>query len=190
MKSKLTSPASHTQALALSFFLIAVSASLPIMLSHEQRGFYLNTSMPFYALALACWSYDWIQKAEYQFLSFPKLNKYLHNALVLSLFLSLVGLFTCINTPKRDAEKLADMAEIAKTIYPDKSISVDPETWADWGLQNYCMRYHGISLDPDTSKNRWYRIPSEKVVSSPHSFEKIKLNTKVLNLHKRKDDNL
>jgi hypothetical protein len=110
------------------------------MLSHEQRGFYLNTSMPFYALSLACWSYKWIQKAENQFLSFPKLNKYLHNALVLSLFLSLVGLFTCINTPKRDAEKLADMAEIAKTIYPDKSISVDPETWADWGLQNYCMR--------------------------------------------------
>jgi hypothetical protein len=187
---KPTDTDSNTPALALSFFLIAVSASFPIMLSHEQRGFYLNTSMPFYALALACWSYKWIQKVEHQFLSFPKLNIYLRNALVFSLLISLVGFIFCINTPKRDAEKLADMAEIAKTIYPDKSLGVDPETWADWGLQNYCMRYHGISLDPDTSKHRWYLVPSEKLVPSSHSFEKIKLNTKVLHLHKRKDDNL
>jgi hypothetical protein len=187
-ETNIPTSASDTQALALSFFLIACSASLPIMLSHEQRGFYLNTSMPFYALALAAYSYNLIQKTEEEWAGFPKLHPYLRNILLLGLFLSVVGFWALLNSPKRDKEKLSDLTRIGKSIYPDSKIGVDPITWTDWGLQNYSMRYQGIALDPDTSKSNWYLIPIESFSAPPPSFERVNLETQVFVLLKRKKE--
>ena len=169
-----------------AFFLIGASASLPIMLTHEQRGFYLNTSMPFYSMGLACWSYANLSKIEAWLLELPKVFGRICRSLLLFLGLAVCAFFIFLEIPKRDNKKLTDMKQIAKAIYPNERVGVDSETWSDWGLQNYFMRNHAIALDPDTSRCLWYLMPMKKYTTTPNGFEGTKVKVSGYYLFRRK----
>ena len=126
------------------FLLVALSASLPIMVSYEQRGFYLNTSIPFFALALAV-AFVPLSKG-FDGLFKPTVLKGFRVILLLA-FMAGIGL-TVVKAghPKRDADKLHDIAIIRYHLGDGITIYCNAELWTDWSMHNYLQRYGEISL--------------------------------------------
>jgi 4-amino-4-deoxy-L-arabinose transferase-like glycosyltransferase len=125
------------------FLLVALSASLPIMVSYEQRGFYLNTSMPYFAMAMA--------------LAFAPLtnafegvsHKFINGFKILLLIAFVVGIGLTVvkaGRAKRDGDKLAAVEAIKKICPKGSIIYCNKSLWADWSLHNYLQRFGEIGL--------------------------------------------
>lgn len=125
------------------FLLVALSASLPIMVSYEQRGFYLNTSMPYFAIAMA-FAFAPLTGA-FEGVSYKFINGF--KALLLLAFIVGIGL-TAVKAgrPKRDADKLAAVEAIKKFVPKGSVVYCNNELWMDWSLHNYLQRFGELGL--------------------------------------------
>ncbi len=127
----------------LFFLLVAFSASLPIMVSYEQRGFYLNTSMPYFAMAMALLfapltgAFD---RVSHKFINGFK-------AVLVVAFVVGVGL-TIVKAGqyKRDADRLSAIKTLKKITPKGRIIYCNKSLWTDWSLHNYLQRFGEISL--------------------------------------------
>ncbi len=133
-------------------FLIALSGSLPLMLTIEQSGFYLVTAMPYFAIAFA------IPFAPYISSGVQKLNiasKQFRNFSIIIWFVFfcsvIISLITIKYIPKRDVEVLHDVYTIGNKIGKGNIIGVPFETYTEWSLHSYYSRYFYISLDTSSS---------------------------------------
>lgn len=127
---------------ALLFFLIAASASLPILISPKQMGFYILPSLPFWALGFS---------ALLQGINLSKIviSK---NVLILSSVLlftiSILSMLYNFGQPIRDLVLLNDIEKIS-TILPKKSkAGLDPKLSEHWKVQGYFAREKSISFYP------------------------------------------
>ncbi len=167
------------------FLFIGLSASLPLMITLEQRGFYLTTSFPYFAIAFALIVVPFIY---YQINLLT--NKFIKGFKVLSLVMLIVVIlttFSAIGKTKRDEDMLHDIYLMGKEIPPRTVISVDRDLFYNWSLHAYLQRYFHISLDEDTLRN--YHL-IEKInlnpKSIPNNYSKINLPTTKYDLYHRK----
>lgn len=139
--------------LSLFFICIGFCGSLPLMLTRVQKGFYFVPSLPFFAIGFAIITApiicQWISKIRQA----GRLHKIIIAAgfvlLLSSVFFSLMQ----IGKTRRNKEMLHDVYVIGKVVPSHTTVSVpDFETWNQWDLQSYFMRYFNISLD-DKSLN-------------------------------------
>jgi 4-amino-4-deoxy-L-arabinose transferase-like glycosyltransferase len=127
----------------LFFLLVALSASLPIMVSYEQRGFYLNTSMPYFAMAIALLFAPLTGAFEginHKFLNAFKAVLVLAFAVGIGLTIVKAGQY------KRDADRLSAIATLKKITPKGSIIYCNKSLWMDWSLHNYLQRFGEISL--------------------------------------------
>lgn len=138
---------------ALFMFLIGLTASLPLVLTKVQRGFYLTPSYPYFALSLS-------------FIILPiviqhinRINQtYIKMAAILIFICSISGLVLKANTFSRDEILLKDIYKIGEII-PQKSIVlVDKELLNNWSLQFYLMRHYEISITTKKEKKPHYYL--------------------------------
>lgn len=134
-----------------AFFLLALAGSLPLLITLEQRAFYLTTSIPFYALAIAFYTAPFVNalldktKSRIQFWKFTSVFSSL---LIIGIIIVTVLI---AGTPKRDAGLLHDMRLSAKLIGTGKSVACDRGMYTNWAAVNYFQRYENIEINPDTS---------------------------------------
>lgn len=127
----------------LFFLLVALSASLPIMVSYEQRGFYLNTSMPYFAMAMAV-AFVPLTGA-FEGISHKFLNGF--KAVLAVAFIAGIGLTVFkAGQYKRDADRLSAIKTLKKITPKGSIIYCNKALWADWSLHNYLQRFGEISL--------------------------------------------
>lgn len=131
---------------AVLFFTgIGLSASLPLMVTLEQRPFYLATSFPYFALAIGLLVLPYVE-ATMEKLKNKKFN-------ILNYFLGglIMVAIACVafnaQNPKRDHDMIADLGDIRKVIPERTTISIPPEMDTRWNIHAYFMRYANISLD-------------------------------------------
>jgi hypothetical protein len=125
------------------FLLVALSASLPIMVSYEQRGFYLNTSMPYFAMAIAV-AFAPLTRA-FDGINHKFLNAF--KAVLVVAFIAGLGLTVIkVGQYKRDADRLSAIAILKKITPKGSIIYCNKSLWADWSLHNYLQRFGEISL--------------------------------------------
>ncbi|MFH1222984.1 MAG: glycosyltransferase family 39 protein [Pseudomonadota bacterium] len=127
---------------ALFFLLIALSASIPLCLVAKQKGWYLFTSLPFYAMAVAA------------FFTPPTINPRNKKAiLVVSAAMALISI-TCFTVFRdtlvsRDKELYQDIVLQNVFIPESDTVSVCPDRAAqDWALVAYFQRNYRVSLMP------------------------------------------
>ncbi len=163
--------------------LLALCGSLPLMVTKEQRGFYLLTSFPFYSIAIALMIISPISA----------FCKKLENKKTLS-FLSFVGfllligvvIITFVNAgkPKRDAEWLADIRTTGNIIGSNNTVSSDDFIFNNWGVMNYYSRLYNISLTTQTDiRGADYFISSNE--NAPSGYVSIPLSTNRIHLWKK-----
>ena len=72
---------------------------------------------------------------------------------------------------------LHDVYVIGKVVPSHTTVSVpDFETWNQWDLQSYFMRYFNISLD-DKTRNQYLLIERKKSETAPEDYELVPLET-------------
>jgi len=108
--------------------LIALSGTFPLMISHKFRGFYLVTTLPFYALGFAMLISSCIPKNHkfncsnkiYNFIQ----SKYIKIILVSCIVLITGSLFTLINTPRKNKNIYYQLPALIKAIPKDSIIGI------------------------------------------------------------------
>ncbi len=169
--------------------LIGFSGSLPLASTLEQRGFYLLTSLPLFAIvgALAI-------SSRMKYLT-EKINvsgnyfKYARLITIITFLFSLIFTISKVGETKRDKELLTDIYSLRKIIPRGEIVGIPLEMWNDWNLQTYSVRFNYISLDGvSESKHKYFLIRKnlqKKLV--PSDYELYPIQTQFLDLYIRKN---
>jgi len=167
----------------LFFLLIGLSASLPLMITLEQRGFYLTTSFPYFAIAFAIIAAPFLS-SQIKSVS-PKIFKGIKAISITLLIGTLVITSMQIGTTKRDEEMLHDIYLIGKEIPPQTIISSDRDLFYDWKLQAYFQRLCNISLDEDSLRTYHLIEKQNPKTTAPANYSKINLSTLKYDIYKK-----
>lgn len=165
---------------ALFFFLVGLSASLPLMVTREQRFFYLTTSIPFFVLAYGILLAPFVQHllAMLQ----PQRTGFRAFRLVCFVGLAASAMF-CLHKAggtRRDKALIADIKAIQTVMPYHSTAGAGEELRGQWGLHGYLMRYAQVSLD-EPRKQRYFIAPKDG--EAPEGYSRFPLRTTVLDLY-------
>lgn len=143
--------------MAFALFCLCLAGVLPIMISLKQRGFYILTVYPFFALALGMIALPWLLQVEARW----KSNKTgsLFKWITLGTFLAAVGgnLYFA-QSSGRDVEKRKDIRTVLTQTGENTTIGLCPQLYTDWSLHAYFQRYGHLSLDAKTPLQYTYYL--------------------------------
>ena len=169
---------------ALLFLIIALAGTLPLLVTSEQRRFYLVPAFPFYALSLSLLTIEHLVKL----FDRQKTTKLQLITKVLSIVLigtTIVLTISNFGTAKRDENMLGDIYKIGKVVPENTSIAIDKELFRTWVLHLYFQRYYGISLDAtDENRNQVYYLSRKNDLTLPE-FSEIELGLREYNLYRK-----
>lgn len=149
------------------FLLIAISGSLPLMVTLEQRNFYLCTSLPFYALSFSALILPYVKgvlKVEYH----QKLRK----ISVIVFAVSLITPLFFIGKTYRDKDLLSDIHEIGSFVGHNETIGVHQSLYLDHFTIMYFYRFYEISIDKHND-SRDYFISYKEDIDFPRGYTEI-----------------
>jgi hypothetical protein len=168
----------------IGFFLIALSGCLPLMITTEQRGFYLLTSMPFFVISFA------LMVLPPLFLIFNQWKENSYSFIIwkrLSIILLLVGIvFTGfqMNKFKRDKEMLHDIYLFLPLIPKGETIGLSDDLAQNWSLQNYLVRYKYISSNYIKPEQKFIIVTKNGFTNQvPKNYQLKPFQTKLLDLY-------
>lgn len=170
---------------SLFFLLVGISASFPLMITLEQSGFYLVTSLPYFALSISFFVAPlvsrWIEKINMQRVGY-KISKVI-SLLLLSIVLIYSGLQ--IGKFNRDEEMLHDVHLIGKEIPRATILGSTPDLWQTWSLQEYLIRHYYICQDSVIlPKHDYLLLESEKDAPVEMKIQKVNIPTVKYHLYK------
>ncbi len=166
------------------FLLIGLSGALPLMVTLEQRGFYLVTTMPFFAIAIAMWLAPrlttLINKIPFEHIGF-KIAKLTSLVLLLT---SIIFSVMQVGKFKRDEGVLKDIYTIGMIVPRRSIINMPKDMVNDWSIVCYFERYLDISLE-DENKHTYFVIRKDLPKSLvPANYTLYPIQTNDLDLYK------
>lgn len=139
----------------LQFLLIlALCASLPLMVSSKQRDFYTLPSIVLFLLYFSQMARPIVDNLKWNFL----LNPWVLRGFFLAAFAGVIYSTSMIGSPRRDGDLQSDVVIISSVVGTQTTIATNTLTWNDWTYQAYFMRLAQISLD-DQKPARFMLLP-------------------------------
>ncbi|MDD3011688.1 MAG: glycosyltransferase family 39 protein [Bacteroidales bacterium] len=159
-RSKTALPATTELRHGMFFLFIALSATLPLMVSLKQHDYYFVPALPFYALAFTSFSQRPVERMALWFnqkLRFVQLTRYFMLASIAGILL-----FSIVtrNTPLRDRDMLHDIKIIGTVTGSHSYIRVDKPLMFNYGLNAYLQRYYSVTLQYTSPETQWYLCES------------------------------
>ncbi|MBL0309187.1 MAG: glycosyltransferase family 39 protein [Bacteroidetes bacterium] len=186
--------------IGLSFLLIGLTASIPIMMSTKQSKFYLLPSLSIFSLGFSLLLLPALKKSMDLFDRYPLRYKILSATKFLSASIIILCIVLCINNRgiySRDKALLNDLAEM-QTLTGDGAILRGPwELNSEWHLFSYLSRLYKIKIcmpDSEIETNYYItysgksdKVPSQDFIKiySGNKFDLYQLAS-ADNFHKRK----
>ena len=147
------------------FFVIGLSASLPLMISPKQAAYYLVPALPFFAISfsvlVAAPVTGYISRINPRALTF-RILRYGNYLLVASTILYSVANF---GTICKDKELITDVNRIGWLLPAGSTISVLPSLYQEWSLMGYLQRKYEINIDRSRKLNEYLLIERESPVA-------------------------
>jgi 4-amino-4-deoxy-L-arabinose transferase-like glycosyltransferase len=163
--------------------LVSLSASLPLAVTLEQRGFYLAPAFPFAVLAL-CLFYN-----KYLFFGLGKAVRGGQKILVpMSATLTLVAITFFIlkkDEYKRDAGMVRDVNKITTRVKRGELIGINPSTWNTFSLHSYLNKANDNSLAVTDTLEYFIQERSNHERVSAH-YKKVDLQTEEIDVYRRR----
>lgn len=134
--------------MALYFLLTGLSSSLPLLISFEQRTFYIITAIPFFAMATSLFIAPGLNFI-IEKINWSNRKNFLHHIKILMWLLILAGfMMGYSNGGKigRDKELITDVRTIIQYTGKNQEIAVSSGLMSEWILHGYFQRYGNISL--------------------------------------------
>lgn len=171
----------HEIKAVLFFTGIGLIASLPLMVTLEQRPFYLATSFPYFVIAIGLLALPYVD-ALMEKLKTKKFNV-LNYSLLGLIMIAIVFVALNAENPKRDHALIHDLSYIRKEIPKRTTISIPTEIDTRWSLHAYFMRYANISLDA-RNKYPYLLMPLEGPVPIDSCYKQIPMPLQKFALYK------
>lgn len=173
---------------ALLYMLVVMAGVLPIMISLKQRGYYILTVYPFFAISAGYLLLPIIESL-LQELKIRGLRIIAGTTIILALVS--VSLTTIhFNNPdriRRDKELIQDCYTVFSEIGSNQIIHICPDMYIEWSLHGYLARYGNISLDRNTnSVHQYYLIRDECRSLSKDQYQEIDIGLKTYRLFKKR----
>jgi hypothetical protein len=165
---------------------VGLSGSLPLAITTEQRGFYLITALPYFALAISVWFAPTLIYLLNKINTQKTVFKIFGYSMVVFLFISIGYSVLQIGNFKRDKDILTDIRAIGSIVPKGEIVSAPRQTWNEWDLQTYFIRYFYISFDIiETEKKHRYFIMQKNLPDSlvPRGYNLYPLKNTRLNLY-------
>lgn len=160
----------------LFFLFIALSATLPILLSPRQSGYYALCAYPFFALAFSQLIIPQIHFWFNQLNSNSKKLQIVTGLAGLILISSIVFSASKYKNFERDEIVLKDIFEICKNVPQGEIITIPKEQAQSWTVYAYFSRFGNISLDYNQNDlHRFYLHDSGNHAEIPKGYTKINL---------------
>ncbi len=169
----------------LIFLFLGLSGSLPLMVTAEQRGFYLSTSIPDIALAFAFFSINYIENL---------MNRISENSWrSVSYFSIIIGLAAIIFVATkwggytRDADKWQDMFAFKKFLPNKAVVQIQDNLWEDWELRCGLNRLSKTDFITKTDTATHFYIIDKTLENKPLpiGFQRVELTTQHYDLYKK-----
>lgn len=155
---------------ALLVLFVALSGTLPIMVTLKQSQMYIIPSMPFYSLFFAFIFEAYLSKIKIRI----KLIKIFS---LFFLFLAICSNFYFSNKIGRDKDLLVQVNQIIDKIPKDSTISATYNVFSNWTLNAYLARYKNISLDATKDASHKFSL-FDKTTNIDSSFYNTLIETK------------
>lgn len=168
----------------LFFLLIALSGTLPLMISPKLSAFYLVPAFPFYALACAVLLLPFYQNVLERLRANDKLRKALSGFGLLLIVAAITWTIAVAGSYYRDKEIITDAKKIAEYNSNKEMMSISHAMKNDWTTMAYFQRYHQISFDIHTDTLQYILLMKEEV--EPAEYEIVELELDKFKLLKRK----
>lgn len=171
--------------------LTGLSGSIPLALTLEQRGFYLLTSLPLFAIAGAIVVSGRTKYLVGKINTSGKFYRYSRSLTIIAFIFSLTYTISKIGETKRDKKLLADVYAFGKFIPRGEIVSIPLEMWNDWNLHTYSIRYNYISLDGISGIQHRYLFIRKNLPESlvPDNYEPYPIKTEYIDLYVLKNKN-
>ena len=164
--------------LLLTFLLLGISASFPLMISPKQGAFYIIPSIPYFAFSLSTILLHVTKNWKIQKISSHKLKIGIKYFSLFSIIAAFAFMFINKGTYNRDGNEIKDIKIIAKHI-PNESLSLSSELKGNWAHMAYLKRYGNIEVFRHTRKNI---VLSSKKIKKIKGYSLAKLDLKSFNL--------
>lgn len=165
--------------------LIGISASFPLMITLEQRGFYLTTSLPYFAISLAALAAPGLLMLVNS-IKQSRFGSRLVMICSLLVFFTTVGLVVANKGRAfRDKDMLHDVYLIGKTVPPGTVLGSTRALWKNYSLQEYLVRHFYICQADTILPQHRYLLLTDDQKPANIRMEKINIPTVQYHLYKR-----
>ncbi len=168
---------------SIFFAFIGLSASLPILISVKQIGFYIVPALPYFALSFACFCFPYWKFISEWLLQQKKVVFYINLTLLLSIFAAGFAMFGRYGKVIRDQKLLNDVFIICNVVPPNTILDISGDMSEEWSLQTYLYRYGYINIKTE-EKKATYSIRKKGAVT-PDGYKQLKLSTELFNIYKK-----
>ncbi|CAN5891755.1 hypothetical protein BH11BAC7_BH11BAC7_06690 [soil metagenome] len=171
--------------LILFFALSSATGIFPLMITMEQRGFYLVPALPFLALAFSLLIAPQIDFMMEKLNRRKKLTALIESFGIFLTAGALISTLFLYGKPKRDSNRIHDLYVIFSYTGYQTTALLSEKTKYEWSLYAYAMRNHDVSF----LQNKW--IPSlwllqDKSEPIPAGYQWVPLSTQQYYLFKKR----
>lgn len=172
--------------ISIFFLLTGLCASLPLMVSFEQRFFYLTTSMPYFVLALSVLIEKYLHQLSIHFQNKILLQKKISFILLIGIALGFAAVFLFAGKITRDKEMLNDVLKIGNRTKGESLIDISSEGWNNWTAHMYFRRYFNIEFVAGTSGHSFYLHPKKDGEFNSPYYNKVNWGTEYYDVFEKK----
>jgi 4-amino-4-deoxy-L-arabinose transferase-like glycosyltransferase len=176
--------ASNTSRSAL-LFSIGLAASVPLMATMVQRGFYLVPSFPYFAIGFSILIAPVVLEFKEGIIASARKFRIFWilsiGILVFAVSLSIMQKGKSV----RDKEMLHDVHTIGDAIPNKSALTIDQDIASNYVLECYFIRYYNISLYNDVPKE-YLMIKKTTKPPNPTDFDKLNLETKIYDVYRHR----
>ena len=162
-------------------FILGLSGTAPLMVTLEQRGFYIVTAMPFFVLAVSMFAASRITTLINRIKSINTLNI----AMVILFVGSIVYSIAQIGKYKRNENTLSDIYK-AKQLIPENTLVGFPSKMhSEWAFQAYMMRYNKNSMKDNCTDCKYfviYKNLDKNLI--PPNYSKVNMETQSFDIYR------
>ncbi len=173
------------------FFVIGLSGSLPLMVTLEQREFYLTTSFPFFSIALAIFITPVVSAFQNKMEVSKKSFQVFYFSSCVFLAGSIMYCMLQLGGFSRDKILLKDIYTMNRIIPYGETISIPGDMWNDWSIRMYFNRYNYVSLEDVNVRQCHFYLARKNSVLAPvlANYDRVPLKTDVLELYELREVN-
>ncbi|HEY5823349.1 MAG TPA: hypothetical protein VIT44_03230, partial [Cyclobacteriaceae bacterium] len=167
----------------LTFFFLALSGVLPIMISLKQSSFYILATFPIFSLALGLYVLPVCERLFDQIQ--PRLSARIKWISILLLIGGVILSVALSGRIGRDHDEMKDLYATLNVIPRESMISMAADLSEEWQIYARYSRYGEITVSTDEENLQDYYLTRKNSLTVPPGFIKIPLQTSLFDLYEK-----